>query len=37
MEVLNAGFAGARNFFALWAVMTIIMALLLFITLAGMM
>ncbi len=37
MEVLNAGFAGARNFFALWAILSIIMLLLLLITFAGMM
>ena len=35
MEVLNAGFAGARNFFALWAILMIIVLLLLLITLAG--
>jgi hypothetical protein len=35
METLNAGFAGARNFFALWAILMIILLLLLLITLAG--
>ena len=35
MEVLNAGFAGARNFFALWAILMIIMVLVVLITLAG--
>lgn len=35
MELLNAGFAGARNFFALWAILMIIMLLLVLITLAG--
>jgi hypothetical protein len=31
MEMLNGGFAGARNFFALWAILTIITLLILFI------
>lgn len=35
METLNAGFAGARNFFALWAILMIILLLLLLITVAG--
>jgi hypothetical protein len=35
METLNAGFAGARNFFALWAILMIIFLLLMFITLMG--
>ena len=35
MEVLNAGFAGARNFFALWAILMIITLLLVLITLAS--
>jgi hypothetical protein len=35
MEILNAGFAAARNFFALWAILMIIMLLLVFISLVG--
>lgn len=35
MEMLNAGFAGARNFFALWAILMIIFLLLIFISLMG--
>ncbi|MCX6318916.1 MAG: hypothetical protein NTW29_16680 [Bacteroidetes bacterium] len=35
METLNAGFAGARNFFALWAILMIISLLLIFIVLMG--
>lgn len=35
METLNAGFAGARNFFALLAVLMIIMLLLIFISIMG--
>ena len=35
MQKLNAGFAGARNFFALWAILMIIFLLLLVIGLAG--
>lgn len=35
MEMLNAGFAGARNFFALWAILMIIFLLLMFIGLMG--
>jgi hypothetical protein len=31
MELLNAGFAGARNFFALWAILMIITLLFMFI------
>ena len=37
MEVLNAGFAGARNFFALWAILLILMALVLLISLTTVM
>lgn len=32
MEALNSGFAGARNFFALWAILVILMLLLFLIT-----
>lgn len=32
MEALNSGFAGARNFFALWAILVILMLLLFVIT-----
>lgn len=35
METLNAGFAGARNFFALWAILMIIALLLMLITVLG--
>lgn len=37
MEVLNAGFAGARNFFALWAILVILMVTLLLISLTTVM
>lgn len=37
METLNAGFAGARNFFALWAILLIIFLIIMFISLMGMM
>lgn len=36
METLNAGFAGARNFFALWAILLIIFLVLMFISLMSM-
>lgn len=36
METLNSGFAGARNFFALWAVLVIIFLLLILISLLTM-
>ena len=35
MEMLNAGFAGARNFFALWAILMILFLLLILIGLMG--
>jgi amino acid permease len=35
METLNAGFAGARNFFALWAILMIIMLLFLLLGILG--
>lgn len=35
METLNAGFAGARNFFALWAILMIIFLLFMIIGLLG--
>jgi amino acid permease len=35
MEALNAGFAGARNFFALWAILMIIMLLLMLLGIMG--
>ncbi|MBL7733573.1 MAG: hypothetical protein JNM88_20555 [Chitinophagaceae bacterium] len=35
METLNSGFANARNFFALWAILVIIFLLLMFIGLMG--
>jgi len=35
MEMLNAGFAGARNFFAFWAILMIIFLLLLFLGIMG--
>ena len=35
MEVLNAGFAGARNFFALWAILMILMLIVVLISLAS--
>lgn len=35
MEVLNAGFAGARNFFALWAILMILMLILVLISVLG--
>lgn len=36
MEVLNAGFAGARNFFALWAILMILFLILILIGVLGM-
>lgn len=35
MQTLNSGFAGARNFFALWAILLIIFLLLMLIGVAG--
>lgn len=35
MELLNGGFAGARNFFAFWAILMIIFLLLMFVTIMG--
>jgi hypothetical protein len=35
MEMLNSGFAGARNFFALWAILMIIFSLLMVLGLLG--
>ncbi len=35
MELLNGGFAGARNFFALWAILMILFLILILIGLAG--
>jgi hypothetical protein len=35
MELLNSGFAGARNFFALWAILIIIFLLLILIGMLG--
>jgi hypothetical protein len=35
MEVLNAGFGGARNFFALWAILMILMLILVLIGVLG--
>ncbi len=35
MELLNAGFAGARNFFALWAILMILMLVFVLISFAG--
>lgn len=36
-ETLNAGFAGARNYFAFWAIMMILMLILMFLGLVGIM
>lgn len=35
MEMLNAGFAGARNFFAFWAILMIIFLLLMLVGVMG--